>query len=69
MLYPGMVVRCAQCGNEFVWLVSQRTRQVAAVTRELVPGGNIELEDDDEYSVVAPHPAIERYAYHSSVCA
>ena len=69
MLYPGMVVRCAQCGNEFVWLVNQRTRLVAAITVAEYPNGTIELLPDDEYATVAPHPGMERHAYHASVCA
>jgi|HubBroStandDraft_6_1064221.scaffolds.fasta_scaffold00174_45 hypothetical protein len=68
MLYPGMVIRCAQCGQQAIWLVDQRTRKVASVTVAEVLGGNIELLPDDEYMVVAPHPAVERHAYHASVC-
>lgn len=68
MLYPGMVIRCAQCGQEAVWLVNQRTRQVASITTAEYPGGNVELLPDDEYAVVQPHPAVERHAYHASVC-
>ena len=65
--YPGESQRCAACGKMFTWLVDSRTRRIAAVSDDLVFGGDVE-RDGDEYTRVVGHAAIERYALHASTC-
>jgi hypothetical protein len=67
MLYPGLVVKCAQCGAAFTWRVDNRGK-VAAISDEKVLGGNVEILGDFEYRTGVAHPAVEAARYHAAVC-
>lgn len=67
MLYPGLVVRCAQCGQPFTWRVDHRGK-VTAISDDMVLGGNVEIVGNDEYRDAVPHPAVEASRFHSEVC-
>jgi len=67
MTFPGEKNRCARCNRVTTWLVNSRTGLIAAVDDDLRFGGNVE-RDGNEYTVVAPHPAEERYTLHGLTC-
>ncbi len=67
MLYPGLVVRCAQCGQNFTWRVNRRG-QVTAISDKMVLGGNVEIIGDFEFRDQIPHPTVEGARFHAAVC-
>ncbi len=67
MLYPGLVVRCSQCLRQFTWRVDQRG-QVAAISDDMVLGGNVRIVGGAEFREEIPHPTVELAQFHVKVC-